>query len=439
MEHKIKEVVSFKQLKKLNIGNSISRAFVFWIVLAQLMTPVASNFINTYVSDIYVLNMPIGIYLATFMNTIILTLIIIVLMKKIVLNRIKELIQYTERVASGNLSTRLAIKKQDEITILSQGINLMVDSLADMVKESTESTEKVNSISTNLDFSTNTISESMEGIAEKSQDINDSMQDINDALGSVNEETDVLSSRSQELTAVFQQIAASSANTETIVMKGKKSTDKVVGEIKNTRNTFEELENRSNILNEKSKEMGSIIETINKLANQTSILALNAKIESAQAGEKGKGFAVVAEEIRKLANNTTVSIGKVEGIISEIQLEIETLSGNTKSVDGALNSIEYMSSQSHDILDEVTHETHNVNEMIQKVAVSNEKQTNFVGKISLTLEDIDKKVSYMTADFETTTSLIEETTQSVAEISDATSNLKKSANETKNKLMKIKI
>lgn len=439
MDNNVKDVISFKQLKKLNAGNSIRTVFIFWVVLAQLGIPFASNFINKHVSDITIFDLPIGVYLASFMNVIILTIIITILIKIIILDRIKELINFTEKVSKGDLSERLKIDKSNEITMLGQGINLMVDSLADTIKENTQSTEKVDEIAEKLDFSTNTISETMEGIAEKSQSMDENIQEINSVITSVNEETFTLNSQSQELAAVFQQIAASSTNTENIVFKGKESTDEVVNEVMNTRTTFEELENQSNVLNQKSKEMSNIIEVINKLANQTSILALNAKIESAQAGEKGKGFAVVADEIRQLANDTAVSIGAVETIINEIQFQISTLNNNTESVNDALNRIESISGQSHSILDEVTKETSIVNEMIQEVAAANEDKTEFIKKISDTLDNINSKINYIKTDMETTTSLIEETTQSAEEISDSTSNLKDSTTETKNKMLKIKL
>ncbi|WP_425445918.1 methyl-accepting chemotaxis protein [Dethiothermospora halolimnae] len=429
----------FNMLNGFKVGRSLTVKFIFWVIAVQFAMIFISKFIHNTLSNITFFHNQVGALIIPAIDIALITVVITIVVRRLIIGRVKEIIDFTKDVSNGNLNSRLEIKSNDEITVLGESINIMVDHISDMVVDTTKSSENVTNIAKKLESNMESISESLSEISNKSENINNDMLDTTNIVNEVNDLIRNLNGLSQQITAATQQITSYSSNANNITMEGKESTDIVVDEVMNMKSSFSKVENVFNQLKQKSEKIGVIVETINSISEQTSILALNAMIESSRAGEHGKGFAVVAEEIRKLADDTSSSIGKIENIVSSIQSEVDLLNIEIDDSDKVLNNIETSSKKSYNILDNVTEQVNNVNAMIQEISSSTEEQANLMIEANSSIEKINRNSQQVQSSINNTTNFLEEVTESVNDISQTSQTLTDLAEETREKIFKFKV
>jgi len=314
------------------------------------------------------------ISVASIVAGLVLTVLAGLFITRAISSGVGQLVRAASGLAEGDLSVRAALPGDDELSQVGKAFNRMAEDFATILSQVQQASARVASTSSEVSDNEDQVAQASQSQAEAATNAASSADNLNHSIG--------------DLAVRSEQAAAAAEETRSLAVSGQEVVNQATQGIRDIAVTFNESTRLVDALGQRSDQIGQIVAVIKDIADQTNLLALNAAIEAARAGEQGRGFAVVADEVRKLAERTTNATSEISSMISSIQSETRDTVSNMDAGNRQVSAGLHLAAQAGESLQKINDSIRDLAAVIRDTAVATHQQAATSREISGRVEGI---------------------------------------------------
>ncbi len=346
----------------------------FLAIVSELVT-YQDNQVKTSYEEILKDNKRERLILVTFgVIALVLCVLITVVVTKSITLPIQENIGAARTLADGNLAVQIDVDRKDEFGDESRALKAMVEKWRNLISEVRSSAANVASASHELSASAEQMSRGAAAQVERTVQVSTASEEMSQTSLDIARNTSAIAHSAQEMVGTAE--------------KGNTIVKESVDEVNAIAVTVEKSSEFVRDLGNQSEKIGEIINVINDIADQTNLLALNAAIEAARAGEAGRGFAVVADEVKKLAERTAQSTQEIGTMVNSIRAGVDKAVGAMGEASRKVKVGVELSSNAGSALSEIVGSASNLQSMVQQIAAAIEEMNSTTDEIAKDIEQV---------------------------------------------------
>ncbi|HAM80105.1 methyl-accepting chemotaxis protein [Ornithinibacillus bavariensis] len=380
------------------------------------------------------------VQLVSLIVSTIIGILLVLIISRAVSRNLNKVVKVSDQIASGDLAVeQIDYQGKDEIGRLSRSINDMSTNLREMIKNVTHVSEFVTSQSEELTQSANEVKVGSEQVASTMQELAAGTETQANSASDLANGMSQFSVKVKEASENGGVVRESSQKVLTMTEDGTKLMEDTTRQMLKIDQDVRDTVKKMKALDDKTKKITELVTVIRDVADQTNLLALNAAIEAARAGEHGKGFAVVADEVRKLAEQVSVSVTDITEIVNGIEEESKAVS---ESLTVSYEEVEHGTVQIAATGETLMNIKKAVNEMTDNISTITNNLTEIVAgseKMQRSIEEIAAISEESAAGVEETSASTEQTSSIMEEVAGSSEELAKLSEELSGLVHKFKL
>lgn len=372
--------------------------------------------------------------------SIIISVFLVIYVRKTIKTPLRKVVNSVKIVSSGDLTEEdIEVKSKDEIGQLSSAFNSMKNNLKTLIYSVQQNTEHLSAAAEELSASTEEVTATTEDVTKRVNATTETVKSSSQAAYESARSMEETAAGVQRIAESTQELHNSSMDASETATKGKEIIRQANDQMNRINQSTESVNVLVQKLSKQTEEIERISKVITEITEQTNLLALNAAIEAARAGEHGKGFAVVADEVRKLAEESKESASQIFALTSEIKLDTENVE---KAVSESLSSVQdgvQIIGVAGDSFSNIVQAVENMTVQIQEISATSEQISASAEEVSASVNEISRGSSESANDVEQIALAIEEQAATMEQINVVAVELSDKAQSLQNEIQKFKI
>lgn len=352
---------------------------------------------------------------------------------------IKKLAESIEQFGNGDLTVEFKTTSQDEVGKMSLYLTNMAQKIREAMQNINEATQNVDKTAEDLSAMAQEGSATAEELLSQSETVDSNVQNTSASIEEVTSGVEEVSASAQEVSKNSQELAADINDTEKAVKNGQKELVKQQNRMKTVGEQNRTATELVMSVAEKATNVQEIVNTISSIAEQTNLLALNAAIEAARAGEAGKGFAVVADEIRKLAEESKQASSNIANILHQIDEGAGNANQAVKKTVEYYNELNEGTKILVEEFDRITGYMVNVNNKVESLSGAAQEQSASAEEMASAMDTSARSMATVSEEMEQIATGVRQTAESSERINETAENLNSLASRLSELVEKFKI